>query len=55
MQGVRSIASIDLYAEDKEDFLFAYDAPMTFQIRFCLTIKNLEHGCTMCRTKPMKC
>ena len=39
MQGVRSIASINLYAEEKEHFLFAYDAPMTFQIHFCLTIK----------------
>ena len=39
MQGVRSIASINLYAEEKELFLFAYDAPMTFQIHFCLTIK----------------
>ena len=55
MQGVCSIVSINLYAEEKEHFLFAYDAPMTFLIRFCLTIKNLEHGCTMCRTKPTKC
>jgi hypothetical protein len=55
MQGVRSIASIDLYAEEKEHFLFACNAPMTFQIRFYLTIKNLEHGCAMCRTKPMEC
>ena len=55
MQGVRSIASINLYAEEKEHFLFDYDAPMTFLIRFCLTIKNLEHGCAMRRTKPMKC
>gem|GEM_PF-1515209 len=38
MQGVHSIVSINLYAEDKEHFLFAYDAPMTFQIHFCLTI-----------------
>ena len=55
MQGVCSIASINLYAEEKEHFLLAYDAPMTFLIHFCLTIKNLEHGCTMCRTKPTKC
>ena len=55
MQGVCSIASINLYAEEKEHFLLAYDAPMTFLIHFCLTIKNLEHGCAMCRTKPMKC
>ena len=40
MQGVCSIASINLYAEEKEHFLFAYDAPMTFQIRFCLTKKS---------------
>ena len=40
MQGVRSIASISLYAEEKEHFLFDYDAPMTFQIRFCLTKKS---------------
>ena len=39
MRGMRSIASINLYAEDKDHFLFAYDAPMTFQIHFCLTIK----------------
>ena len=39
MQGVRSITSTNLYAEDKEHFLLAYDAPMTFQIHFCLTIK----------------
>ena len=39
MQGVHSIASINLYAEDREGFLSAYDAPMTFQIHFCLTIK----------------
>ena len=55
MQGVRSIASINLHAKEKEHFLFAFDAPMTFQIRFYLTIKNLEHGCAMRRTKPMKC
>ena len=55
VQGVRSIASINLYAEEKEHFLFDYDAPMTFQIHFCLTIKNLEHGCAMRRTKPIKC
>ena len=55
MQGVRSITTINLYAEDKEHFLFVYDAPMTFQIHFCLTIKNIEHGCAMRRTKPMKC
>jgi len=54
MQGVRSIASINLHAEEKEHFLFAYNAPMTFQIHFCLTINNLEHGCTMRRTKPIK-
>ena len=40
MQGVCSIASINLYAEEKEHFLFAYDAPMTFQIHFCLTINQ---------------
>ena len=40
MQGVCSIASINLYAEEKEYFLFAYDAPMTFQIHFCLTINQ---------------
>ena len=44
MQGVRSIASINLYAEDKERFLFAYDAPMTFQIHFCLTIIGYKMG-----------
>ena len=40
MQGVCGIASINLYAEEKEHFLFAYDAPMTFQIHFCLTINQ---------------
>ena len=40
MQGVCSIASIKLYTEEKEHFLFAYDAPMTFQIHFCLTINQ---------------
>ncbi len=40
MQGVCSIASINLYAEEKEHFLFDYDAPMTFQIHFCLTKKT---------------
>ena len=40
MQGVCSIASINLYAEEREHFLFAYDAPMTFQIHFCLTINQ---------------
>ena len=39
MQGVRSITSTNLYAEDKDHFLFAYDVPMTFHIHFCLTIK----------------
>ena len=38
-QDVRSMASIHPYAEEKEHFLFAYDAPMVFQIHFCLTIK----------------
>ena len=32
------MASINPYAEEKEHFLFAYDAPMAFQIHFCLTI-----------------
>ncbi len=32
------MASINPYAEEKEHFLFAYDAPMVFQIHFCLTI-----------------
>ena len=40
VQGVRSIASINLYAEEKEHFLFAYDAAMAVQIRFCLTKKS---------------
>ncbi len=39
MQGVRSITSTNLYAEDKDHFLFAYAVPMTFHIHFCLTIK----------------
>ena len=39
MQGVRSMASINLHAKEKEHILFDYDAPMTFQIHFCLTIK----------------
>ena len=39
MQGVHSIASKNLYAEDRDHFLFACDAPMTFHIHFCLTIK----------------
>ena len=39
MQGVRSITSTNLYAEDRDHFLLAYDAPLTFQIHFCLTIK----------------
>ena len=37
-QDVRSMASINPYAEEKEHFLFAYDAPRVFQIHFCLTI-----------------
>ncbi len=45
MQGVHSIASTNLYAEDKERFLFAYDAPMTFQIHFCLTINRNKPLC----------
>ena len=40
MQDVRSMASINPYAEEKEHFLFAYDAPMVFQIHFCLTKKE---------------
>ena len=48
MQGVRSVASINLYAEEKELFLFAYDAPMTFQIHFCLTIINHLLSSTTC-------
>ena len=40
MQGVRSMASINLHAKEKEHILFDYDAPMTFQIRFCLTKKS---------------
>ena len=39
MQGVRSIITTNLYAEDREGFLSAYDVPMTFHIHFCLTIK----------------
>ena len=39
-QDVRSMASINPYAEEKEHFLFAYDAPMVFQIHFCLTKKE---------------
>ena len=41
------MASINPYAEEKEHFLFAYDAPMVFQIHFCLTIKKKKrhkHG-----------
>ena len=38
MQGVRSIVSTHLYAEEKKHFLFAYDVPMTFQTHFCFTI-----------------
>ena len=34
------MASSNSYAEGKEHFLFAYDAPMAFQIHFCLTIKS---------------
>ena len=33
------MASTNPYAEGKKAFLFAYDAPMAFQIHFCLTIK----------------
>ena len=33
------MASTNPYAEEKGHFLFAYDAPMAFQIHFCLTIK----------------
>jgi len=32
------MASINPYAEGKEHILFVYDAPMAFQIHFCLTI-----------------
>ena len=34
MQGVHSIVSINLYAEDKEHFLFAYDAGYRVPIPF---------------------
>ena len=44
MQGVRSIASIYPYAEEKKHFLFAYDVPMTFQTHFCLTIIILGYS-----------
>ena len=44
MQGVRSIASIYPYAEEKKHFLFAYDVPMTFQTHFCFTIIILGYS-----------
>ena len=37
---MRSLVSINPYAEEKEHFLLAYDAPMVFQIHFCLTNKR---------------
>ena len=46
MQDVRSMASINPYAEEKEHFLFAYDAPMVSQIHFCLTNK-IRKGISM--------
>ena len=59
MQGVRSIASINLYAEEKDHLLFAYDAPMTLQIHFCLTIKCLASklmvDCNLALTKLFEC
>ena len=44
MQGVRSIASIYPYAEEKKHFLFAYNAPMAFQTHFCFTIIILGYS-----------
>ena len=44
MQGVRCIASTHLYAEEKKHFLFAYDAPVTFQTHFCFTIIILGYS-----------
>lgn len=44
MQGVRSIASTHPYAEEKKHFLFAYDAPVTFQTHFCFTIIILGYS-----------
>ena len=38
MYDVHSMASITPYAEEKEYVLFVYDAPMAFQIHFCLAI-----------------
>ncbi len=32
------MASTNPYTEGREHFLFAYNAPMAFQIHFCLTI-----------------
>ena len=32
----------------KSTFLFVYDAPMTFQIHFCLTINNHLPSSTTC-------
>ena len=38
------MASTNPYAEEKEHVLFVYDAPMDFQIRFCLTITTSRVG-----------
>ena len=42
MQDVHSMVSITPYAEEKEQVLFIYDAPMAFQIHFSLTIKQTK-------------
>ena len=36
------MTSTNPYTEGREHFLFAYNAPMVFQIHFCLTIKAGE-------------
>ena len=36
------MAPINPYAEEKNNVLFVYDAPMAFQIHFSLTIKQTK-------------